>query len=359
MRQIILKTVSALFLAAMLSVPALADTASQHGPASPGTLNYMEGQVDISNQQVGQNATGTLLAPDQSLSTQNGKAEVLLTPGVFLRVGDNSSVKMIAESITDTQVQVDRGEAIIEVAEIHRENNLRVDENGAVTHLNKTGLYDFDADTGQIRVLKGEAIVQDADRQVKVKGGHELSLNAPKLKPEGFDKKAFESDDLYRWSSLRSSYVAEANVDAAPRYYAGDTGWYGSGWIGSGWYWDPWFSTYTFIPGDGVFYSPFGWGFYSPVFVGGAPIFFSGRYYHHFGPDFRAWGPGPHYTPGVAGGGFHNGFRPGYGGGVRSGGFGGFHGRSGGFRGGGFHRGGGGFHGGGGGGGFHGGGGHR
>jgi hypothetical protein len=52
MRQNILKTLSALFLAAMLSVPVLADTPSQHGPASPGTLNYVEGQVNIADQQV-------------------------------------------------------------------------------------------------------------------------------------------------------------------------------------------------------------------------------------------------------------------------------------------------------------------
>jgi hypothetical protein len=246
-----------------------------------------------------------------------------------------------------TQVQVERGEAIIEVAEIYPKNNLRIDENGAVTHLNKTGLYDFDAENGMVRVVKGEAIVQDADRQVKVKGGHELSINDPRLKSEKFDKNAFESEDLYRWSSLRSSYVAEANIDAAPRYYGGGLGWYGSGpygsgWIGSGWYWDPWFSTYTFIPGDGIFYSPFGWGFYSPVFVGRAPIFFGGRYYHRFGPDVHAWGPGPHYAPGVVGGGFRNGFHSGNGGG--------FHGSGGGFHGGG------GFHAGGG---MHGGGGHR
>ena len=42
--------------------------------------------------------------------------------------------------------------------------------------------------------------------------------------------------------------------------------------------WDPWFSCYTFIPGDGIFYSPFGWGFYSPWWAYQAPIYFGGRY---------------------------------------------------------------------------------
>ena len=70
-------------------------------------------------------------------------------------------------------------------------------------------------------------------------------------------------DDFYRWASLRSSYLADANVDAAEAY-AGSGGWRPGSWYGDGWYWDPWFDAYTFLPGDGIFFDPFGWGFYSP-----------------------------------------------------------------------------------------------
>ena len=127
-------------------------------------------------------------------------------------------------------------------------------------------------------------------------------------KATSFDKNTYESNDLYRWSSLRSAYVAEANADAAPSYiYAG------SDWYGAGWYWDPSFSAYTFIPGDGIFYSPFGWGFYSPFYAGWGPFGLatdSGTatdcraLHHHFDHDYHAWGPGPHYNPGMRGGGF-------------------------------------------------------
>ena len=262
MRHITHKTVSTLFFAALLSVPAFADTASERGPANPGTVNYVEGQVSVGNQTVGPNTEGTVvLAPEQSVTTQKGKAEILLTPGVFLRVGDNSSVKMISPNLTNTEVEVDRGEAIVEVAEIHPENSIRVDDDGAITQLQKTGLYDFDADHAQVRVLDGQAMVEATDRRIKVKSGHEVKLNVSKFKEERLNEAAYQTDDLYRWSSLRSSYVAEANIDVAPRYDGADGGWYGYAWAGSGWYWDPWFGTYTFIPGDGIFYSPFGWGF--------------------------------------------------------------------------------------------------
>lgn len=76
------------------------------------------------------------------------------------------------------------------------------------------------------------------------------------------------------------SYLAEANADMGRQYYAG-----GAGWYGPGWYWDPWFWSYTWLPGNGIFYSPFGWGFYSPWMVGYAPYYglrgygYYGRYY--------------------------------------------------------------------------------
>jgi len=142
-------------------------------------------------------------------------------------------------------------------------------------------------------------------------------------------------------------YEAEANVDGARILYANYCGG-GPYWGGGGWYSDPWFSAYTFMPGGGIFYGPFGWGFYSPGLVFRAP-FFGGHFYHTFNAaDVRAWGPGQHYATssayahgvytggGAARGAFHSGPA------IASGGM------RGGFSGGGFH--GGGFHGGGGGG---------
>ena len=133
---------------------------------------------------------------------------------------------------------------------------------------------------------------------------------------------------------MRSSYLAEANVDIAPAYV--DAGWWGPGWIGTGWYWDPWFNCYTFLPGDGYFYSPFGWGFYSPFYAWGAPFGFHGHYPHRFDPHGTAMAP--RLGHGVAGGGSHGGGFAGGGvqggGGVHAGGFGG----GGGFHGGGGHR---------------------
>jgi hypothetical protein len=361
-----LKTVGGLFQAALLLGRAWGSI-----PPQPGTINYIEGQASLGGQALTGKAAGTAkLAAGQSLSTQDGRAEILLTPGIFFRVDGHSSVQMISPGLVDTILVLQSGRAMVDVAEILPDNNIRINEGGGSTRLLKAGLYDFDADRGEIRVFDGEAVVQADRQQIEVKTGRQLNLKATgRLRVRKFEKPLY-MNDFYRWANLRSSYLAEANVDAA-RTYGGAGGWSPSVWSGNGWYWDQSFDAYTFIPDDGIFFDPFGWGFYSPWCAYEAPYFGYGYGYGGYGYGYgsgRHFGPGyrPPYTTSARGarsvGHAYN---------VRSGAIGGFsgrgairggggsfsHGRFGGgvSHGGGF--GGGGFHGGGGGGGFHGGGG--
>jgi FecR-like protein len=322
-------------LAALLSLPAWGiDTDSYRRNAMPGTLNYVEGQASLNGEALNSKEVGTAdLQDGQALETGNGKAEILLTPGVYLRLGSNSAVKMVSGNLTNTQVALRHGEAMLEVDQLYKENFIHISQPGADTRVVKTGLYDFDATNQQVRVFDGKAIVSSNDRNTTVKKGREVALNSAKIKATDFDKKEVtQNDDLYRWSSLRSEYLSQANVDAAQMYFA--DGWYGPGWWGPGWYWDPWFAGFTFLPADGFFYSPFGWGFYSPLLVWRAPYYGGFHGYHHFdGSRPVAIGHGfrDHAVTSFRGGmgGFH-------GGGMRSDGGGGFHG--GGFHGGGGHR---------------------
>jgi hypothetical protein len=314
------KAVTSFFLAGILSVPAFsAPRAGSIGPAQPGTLNYIEGQVSIDSQPLNQNSVGAVdLQAGQTLATQNGRAEVLLTPGVFLRVDGNSAVRMDSPGLANMAVTLQSGRAMVEVAQILPANNIVVTtQTGTRARLEKRGVYDFDANRGLIRVFDGEATVSVNNQSIKVKGGHELAFNAAgKLKTQGFDR-TFSQDDFYRWSSLRASYLAEANVDAARMYVNG------SGWYGPGWYWDPYFTAYTWIPGEGIFWSPFGWGFYSPWLVGYAPLYgfgYGGAYFHSFGPGYH---PPVAAVRGFTGPRVSPAFRGGFSGAMRSGGGGG------------------------------------
>lgn len=307
--------------------------------ARPGTINYVEGQATVDGQALTSKSVGnTELAAHETLSTTNGKVELLLTPGVFLRVGDNSAVTMVTPDLTNTEVQVDRGTAEVEVDQLYPQNKLTVDQGPAQVALLKDGLYEFDVNSGQMRVFDGEAAVSPsatAKKWITVKGHHDLAINGDREKPRDFNaKEVAQADPLYNWSQLRADYLGQANLNMAEEYAGAD--------FAPGWMWDPWAYEYTWMPYDGLFWSPFGFGFYSPWYLyGGGYIYpgfgYGGGFYH--GPYGVVHGP---YRGGYPA----NGFRGGYG---NHGEPGGFHAATGGFHGGGF--GGGGFHGGGGGGG--------
>lgn len=343
----------------LLSLPALAVE-----PARPGTVNYIEGAASLDGRALAANQVGsTFLNAGDILATHSGKVEMLLTPGVFLRLDDHSAVKMISPDLTHTQIDVLRGRAAIEVDQLFHENDIVIGDNGVYTELVKLGFYEFNAARPEVMVFDGKAAVQVGDGKYRVvKAHHELPLVAldgdrslAHLKPANFDVKR-SYDELYNWSSLRSEYLAEANNQMAP-YYAGGPG------FAPGWYWDPFAFDYTFI-GMNPFFSPFGWGFYPFGWYGGMGWYgggyggyggwygggYGGYPYNHNGVrsiNHPVYGPG--FNRGKIQTGFAGRTSGGFSGGARSFGGGGFHG--GGFGGGGgFHGGGGGFHGGGGGG---------
>ena len=323
MRPAKLISIASILLLAFLPGVGWAQNQNQNSrPAQPGSVNYIEGQAVLDGQPLSAGSVGsTQLQARQSLTTQAGKVEILLVPGAFLRVADNSSVKMVNPGLANTEVEIDKGRAMVEATDINKNNDIRVDVDGVTTRILKNGLYDFDADQNTIRVFNGKADVLENDQKIDLGKEQELVLNAGgKPKAQDFDARKNE-DDFFRWSALRSGYLSEASVDQARIYVNG-----GPGWFGPGWYWDPGFDCYTFIPGDGIFYSPFGWGFYSPFAVYRSPFFYGGFYGrpHQFGEFHYPYGHGIEPRGGFRGpvggfhgGGFHGGFS---GGGARGGG---------------------------------------
>jgi hypothetical protein len=240
-------------------------------PPQPGALNYVEGQASIDSQAVTPKSVGsTTLNTGDVLSTGNGRAEILLTPGVFMRLGKNSAVRMDSPELTNTRVEVLQGEAMVEADILHNEDHVMIAERGATTELDKTGVYDFDADHSLVQVFDGKATVNEGDKRVDLGKGREAQLDAPNapLKAQKFDRdSAKAADPLYNWSKLRSEYLADATAATAGTYIVDAGGLYGPGWYGPGWYWNPWWGMYSFVPGDGFFYNPFGFGLYSPIYI--------------------------------------------------------------------------------------------
>jgi hypothetical protein len=295
----------------------------------PGTLNYMEGSAYINGRVVSPNSVGTeALTSGEILETHKGKAEVLLTPGVFLRLGENTQVRMVSPSLADTEIALVRGQVIIEADNFNKYNRLIVDQGNATTHILKKGLYLVYPEQPFVEVFKGEARVVLGNTHVKVKEGHEAVMEASgRLKSREFDRDIAKNGSLYRWSRLRSEYEAQANMEVSQ-----NIGYFGT-WYGPGWYWDQGLGFWSFIPGGGVLYSPFGWGFYPPPFIYGAPLYYGYGFYGHGGHERFGRGEQRSFTRepgglhrGFAGGGFGNrgfagslrqggGFRGGFGGG--------------------------------------------
>ncbi len=310
-------------IAGMMIATAALMLAQQSKIARPGAINYIEGQVSLNGQTIDRQQIGTAEAePGQVLETGNGKAEMLLTPGVFVRLSDHSAVRMVSASLTDTRVELLQGEAMVEADEVLKENRITVLDHGATTFIEKNGIYEFRAEQPMVAVFDGKLDVRQDDHSTEVGKGKELILGQSKT--QKFDRDTAEATDpLYSWSRVRSEYVAEANMSTAQTFVVGGLGWYGTGW-----YWNPYYASWAFMPGDGFLYSPFGfgWGFYSPAYwrvyapYGGYYRGFAGR-----GVVGRAYAaPGARFNaaPAMRMGGFGGGARFG-GGGAHFGGGGG------------------------------------
>ena len=264
------KILTGLFVTAMCAMPQ-AYTIS----ARPGVVNYIEGNAFLNGRAL--SVTGlrsTFLNANDTLSTDSGKAEVLLTPGVFLRVGDDSQIRMISPSLTDIQVQLERGEAMIEVDDLIKDNHISMLNHGGSIAILKTGLYRFTTEPAPTAaVIDGKAEVNLGDRKKEIGKGRQVVI-APELKAEKFDRK--KEDDLYAWSNVRSEYEAAASYQAAKNVTINNYGGWGGlgfgGGYGPGWYWNSGFNSWAWLPMNGAFYSPFGYGFYGPGVLPYAPV---------------------------------------------------------------------------------------
>jgi hypothetical protein len=229
--------------------------------AQSGTVHYTEGTVYLEGREIhpkfGQFPT---LRPGEELRTEDGRVEVLLTPGVFLRLGDHSAVRMIDNRLSDTRIEVLEGSAIAECDALLKDNAVTLLYAGNTIRLEKHGLYRVDTNPAELRVFDGEAVVESASGELTLKRGKETPLTGTVV-AEKFDRK--DVDGLDYWDAGRSALLASASLNASQSLLTSN-----SSWSVGGWGWSPYYGMYTFIPGgSAMIYSPFGWQFWSPVAV--------------------------------------------------------------------------------------------
>lgn len=235
--------------------------------AKPGLVHHIQGDVLLDGKPVSLSGTRfPSMEAGSVLVTQNGRAEILLNPGAFLRVSEEGEVRMVQNNLLDTRVELVKGMALLECVELAKGTSLSLVHGGATVFVLRPGLYRVGGDPAQVRIYDGKARVTLAGGSVEMKSGRFLMLDGTSLKAQKFNKKKELADSFYRWSAYRAQYITNANMASARQMWQDGVSWR----VGS-WFWNPFFGCFTYLPGRGYLYSPFGFTYWSP-----------GGYYDYF-----------------------------------------------------------------------------
>src|SRR5215472_1279046 len=134
--------------------------------ARSGVVNFLEGVVFVDGQPLDRKpGVFVRLQEGSVLSTEGGRAEVLLTPDTYLRMGADSSIRMISTDIDDTKVELLSGSAILDSAQAPAGAFVKIIFKGETVRPMKPGNYRMDAEPPQLRVFKGEAQVSTNEKK--------------------------------------------------------------------------------------------------------------------------------------------------------------------------------------------------
>src|SRR5215218_7755851 len=254
--------------------------------AKAGGINAITGEASVHSrgesdwQQL--SITDDLNAGDRVRTAYDGRVEILLNPGSYLRVGGDSEVELSNNSLENLEVRLLRGTAIVEATGADGlELNINISTPHTKLAIVRHGLYRLNVvpgDATELIVRKGRVILSDS--HTKVKGGNKVVFSATnvsvaKLTKE--EKKTKESIDT--WSKERGETLARANRRISDRMLTSAFSSYRD--------WDPfsrsfglWFynsrvGCYTFLPFYYGWGSPYGNSYstsvYSPYFGLGYP----------------------------------------------------------------------------------------
>jgi hypothetical protein len=180
-----------------------------------GLVHFFEGAVSVAGQPLESHpAKFTNIPRGSELRTERGNAEVLLTPGVFLRVGENSAIRLIENALSDTRVELLAGAAIVHSLEPGADTSVTLIYKGWNLHQAREGEYRLDGEPARLLVKKGEVEASPAGgtAPIRIQQGMELRLAAGRT-PEKSSGEA--SDALSDWADGRAQSIAADNTIAA------------------------------------------------------------------------------------------------------------------------------------------------
>ncbi len=239
--------------------------------ANAGGVNITEGEVTVTRAggRSGQLLKNDQLEIDDKVTTgANGRLEVLLNPGSYLRLGPNSSFTFVTTTLDDLQIKLMRGSAMFEVFATNEFSVSVLTPKGSAT-LVDSGIYRVDVrddGTGTIAVFDGRAEV-GAMAPTPVKKGRTAAIDAGNPAVAKFDRKKGEQDFLAQWSKTRAKELAKMTSSLkndsvrdslASSFRGGRWDMFDSFGL---WVYNPFARAYCFLPFGYGWHSPYGYGF--------------------------------------------------------------------------------------------------
>jgi hypothetical protein len=189
------------------SAPALlAQTAIS---AKAGLVDYTQGIVHINDHPV--EATGTHfldVKENDVVRIDGGRAEVLLGACSAMWIGDNSSFRMLSNSLMDTRIELFTGSAVVAVGATSKDSNLALVVKPGSVSLGRKGSYRFDLEPTHLKVTGGIAMVEWPGQSISVGAGQMALLNGV-AEIRKFDKR--NADSLDDWSKARAAILVKAS----------------------------------------------------------------------------------------------------------------------------------------------------
>ena len=248
--------------------------------AKAGGINAITGEARVHSKGDGDwqqlNITDDLDAGDRVRTASDGRVEILLNPGSYLRVGGDSEIELSDNTLANLEVRLMQGTAIVEATGADGlELNINISTPHTTFAIVRQGLYRLNVvpgDATELIVRKGRVILSDS--HTKVKGGNKVifaasNVSVAKLTDE--EKKVKDKEDVDVWSKERAQTLAKANRRITDRMLTSafasfrDNDPFGRRRLGF-WFYSPLARCYTFLPFYYGFSSPYGGNYWNSVY---------------------------------------------------------------------------------------------
>jgi hypothetical protein len=201
-----------LVVATLLTAPATGQSViSTHS----GTVHFFEGAVYVDDKPL-ESHPGRFSSVPQGgvLRTADGRAEVLLTPGAFVRLGERSSIRMVANALSNTRVELLTGSAMVDASEPNSGTSVSFLYKNWSVRFPERGVYRIDSDPPRLWVFRGEAEVSAGEKEqaLLLKEGMNLPFAAVLLPERSSDP---PRDALSSWAEGRQQSISADNAIAA------------------------------------------------------------------------------------------------------------------------------------------------